>query len=63
LMLKDLRLALQSATEAGAAMPLGAEAHAVYSLMCSHGYESRDFSAVYKFLTGGHVGSDDGDLK
>ena len=34
----------------GAALPLGANAHTLYGLMCSQGYAAKDFSAVFEFL-------------
>lgn len=50
LMLKDLTLAQQAATAAGAATPLGAEAAALYAKMVQDGDGARDFSYAYRWL-------------
>lgn len=52
MMLKDLRLAQQAAGAAGAATPLGAQAAALYALFCNAGSEARDFSGIFKMITG-----------
>ncbi|WP_299812294.1 3-hydroxyisobutyrate dehydrogenase [uncultured Roseibium sp.] len=52
MMLKDLKLAQEAANSSGAATPLGAEAAALYALFCNSGGESKDFSAIVKFLRG-----------
>jgi len=36
--------------EVGASLPLGANAHALYGIMCSEGYADKDFSSVFQFL-------------
>ncbi len=52
MMLKDLKLAQQSASEAGAATPLGAEAAQLYALFAAAGKEGLDFSAIIKLIAG-----------
>jgi 3-hydroxyisobutyrate dehydrogenase len=52
LMLKDLRLAMDSAQTGGIATPLGAEATQIYALMDLAGQGGRDFSGVIRFLRG-----------
>jgi len=52
MMLKDLRLAQQAANTAGAATPLGAQASALYALFCNAGSDARDFSGIFKMITG-----------
>lgn len=52
MMLKDLNLALEAASAAGAAVPLGAAATELYSLFCNAGGEDADFSGIFKFLAG-----------
>ena len=52
MMLKDLRLAQDSAREAGTGTPLGAEAAALYGLYVAHGNGDRDFSGIVRFLRG-----------
>lgn len=46
LMLKDLRLAMAAAEEAGAAVPLGSRAAALYEDFAGAGNEGLDFSAI-----------------
>ena len=48
LMLKDLRLAMAAAEEAGAAVPLGSRAAALYEDFAGAGYGGLDFSAIIK---------------
>jgi 3-hydroxyisobutyrate dehydrogenase len=50
LMLKDLKLALQAASDANAAVPMGAEALALYQAFANGGQGSLDFSAIIKLL-------------
>lgn len=50
LMLKDLRLARQSAEAVGAETPLGAEAARLYEAFVSEDIEIRDFSAILPWL-------------
>ncbi|MFZ4110055.1 MAG: 3-hydroxyisobutyrate dehydrogenase [Polymorphobacter sp.] len=52
LMLKDLKLALAAATTAGASVPMGAQAEALYQMFANNGGSSADFSAIIKFLRG-----------
>ena len=53
LMAKDLGLALDAARAAGAPLPTGSAAAAVYALLMAHGEGAKDFSVVYEFLKGG----------
>jgi 3-hydroxyisobutyrate dehydrogenase len=46
MMLKDLKLAQEAASAAGALTPLGAEAAQVYGLFCAQGNAALDFSGV-----------------
>lgn len=50
LMTKDLTLAMDAAKAVKANLPLGANAHQLYNLICSHGYENKDFSAIFEYL-------------
>jgi 3-hydroxyisobutyrate dehydrogenase len=52
LMLKDLKLALAAATTAGASVPMGAQAAALYQMFANNGGGGQDFSAIVKFLRG-----------
>jgi 3-hydroxyisobutyrate dehydrogenase len=52
LMLKDLKLALAAATTAGASVPMGAQAAALYQLFANNGGGGQDFSAIVKLLRG-----------
>ena len=52
MMLKDLRLAQQTAHACGAATPLGAEAAALYALFSNAGHGGRDFSGIIRMLAG-----------
>ena len=52
MMLKDLRLAQSAATKAKAAIPLGAQSEAIYSLMEAAGKDGLDFSGVMKLIDG-----------
>jgi 3-hydroxyisobutyrate dehydrogenase len=52
LMLKDLKLALAAATTAGASVPMGAQAAALYQLFANNGGDGEDFSAIVKLLRG-----------
>jgi 3-hydroxyisobutyrate dehydrogenase len=52
LMLKDLKLALAAATAAGASVPMGAQAEALYQLFANNGGGGQDFSAIVKLLRG-----------
>lgn len=50
LMLKDLRLAMQAADEAGALTPLGAHAAQLYEAFVADGHGGTDFSGIIKTL-------------
>lgn len=50
LMLKDLGLAIDAANGAKASLPLGANAHQLYNIMCAHGHSSKDFSYVFEYI-------------
>jgi 3-hydroxyisobutyrate dehydrogenase len=52
LMLKDLKLAVAAATGAGASVPMGAQAEALYQLLANNGGGGQDFSAIVKLLRG-----------
>ncbi|WP_448187516.1 3-hydroxyisobutyrate dehydrogenase [Azospirillum sp. sgz301742] len=52
MMLKDLRLAQQAASQSGAATPLGAEAASLYALFCNGGRAGVDFSGIIKMIAG-----------
>lgn len=53
MMLKDLRLAQQAASAAGAATPLGAEAASLYEQFNTAGHGATDFSGIYRMIQGG----------
>ena len=53
LMLKDLKLALQAASDANASVPMGAEAMALYQAFANNGHAGLDFSGIIKLLGGG----------
>ncbi len=52
LMLKDLKLAVAAATTAGASVPMGAQAEALYQLFANNGGGGMDFSAIVRLLRG-----------
>ena len=52
MMLKDLLLAQQAASAAGASTPLGAEAAQLYNLFVNGGRGTMDFSGIVKMLDG-----------
>src|SRR3990167_1282613 len=54
MMLKDLYLAQHAAESAGAAIPLGAEAAALYALYVAQGHGELDFSGIMKMIEGGN---------
>ena len=54
LMEKDLTLALGAANTIKARLPLGAQAHQLYGLLCEQGYGDKDFGVVYKYLMTTH---------
>ena len=49
-MLKDLRLAMEAANQAGADTPMGAKAAQLYEQFVEAGHASEDFSAIIKTL-------------
>jgi 3-hydroxyisobutyrate dehydrogenase len=53
MMLKDLKLAQDAATAAGAKAPLGADAARIYSHYVESGQAARDFSGIIEFVRGG----------
>ena len=53
LMLKDLRLAMQAADEAGAATPMGAKARELYEAYVADGQGGSDFSGIIRTLGAG----------
>lgn len=52
MMLKDLKLSQQAASEAGASTPLGAQAQAIYSLFANAGMGGMDFSGIITMIRG-----------
>ena len=52
LMLKDLKLAVAAATGAGASVPMGAQAEALYQLLVNNGGGGSDFSGIIRLLRG-----------
>ena len=52
LMLKDLKLALDAAAGAGASVPMGAQAEALYQMFAGLGGGGLDFSGIVKLLDG-----------
>jgi 3-hydroxyisobutyrate dehydrogenase len=50
LMLKDLKLAMEAATQTGAYTPMGAEAEELYARFVNRGGGDRDFSAIIKLI-------------
>ena len=52
LMLKDLKLAMQAAADAGAAVPMGAAAESLYQVLANAGGGALDFSVIIKLLNG-----------
>jgi len=52
LMLKDLKLAVAAAQSAGASVPMGANAEALYQMFAGMGGGGRDFSGIIKMLDG-----------
>ncbi len=50
LMLKDLKLAMEAAREAGAYTPMGGEAEELYQRFVERGGGSKDFSALIKMI-------------
>lgn len=52
LMLKDLKLAIQAASDANASVPMGAEAMALYQAFANGGRAGLDFSGIIRMLEG-----------
>lgn len=52
MMLKDLKLAVDAAQNSGAALPLGAGATMLYTLMCNGGMAQKDFSGMMALIRG-----------
>lgn len=52
MMLKDLKLAQAASLASGATTLLGAEATAIYNLLCSQELSLKDFSIIYAWLAG-----------
>ena len=52
MMLKDLKLAMDSAAAAGASTPLGAQAEALYAMFDNLGGRDADFSGIFKLIDG-----------
>ncbi|WP_421786467.1 3-hydroxyisobutyrate dehydrogenase [Hyphobacterium sp.] len=56
MMLKDLKLAMDSAATAGASTPLGAQAEALYAMFDNLNGGNADFSGIYKLIDGSWSG-------
>lgn len=52
MMLKDMRLSQQAAASSSAATPLAGAATAFYQMLVAGGHANRDFSIVYKLISG-----------
>ncbi len=52
LMLKDLKLAQEAASSAGATIPMGGAAAQLYALFAAAGHAGEDFSGIINFLRG-----------
>ena len=61
LMLKDLKLAMEAADEAGAYTPMGGEAEELYERFVERGGGGRDFSALIKMIDDSWEVADEGD--
>ena len=59
LMLKDLKLAMEAAREAGAYTPMGGEAEELYQRFVERGGGSKDFSALIKMIDDSWVAPDE----
>ncbi len=55
LMLKDLKLAMQAAQDAGASVPMGAAAESLYQVLANGGGAGLDFSAIIRMLEDGRT--------
>ena len=60
LMLKDLKLAMAAAKEAGAYTPMGGEAEELYQRFVARGGGTKDFSALIKMIDDSWVATDKG---
>jgi 3-hydroxyisobutyrate dehydrogenase len=60
LMLKDLKLAMEAADEAGAYTPMGGEAEELYERFVERGGGGRDFSALIKMIDDSWKAPDEG---
>jgi len=60
LMLKDLKLAMEAAQEAGAYTPMGGEAEELYQRFVDRGGAHKDFSALIKMIDDSWVVPDEG---
>jgi 3-hydroxyisobutyrate dehydrogenase len=60
LMLKDLKLAMEAADEAGAYTPMGAEAEELYERFVERGGGARDFSGLIKMIDDSWEVADEG---
>ena len=52
MMRKDLRLSQQASQMSGASTPLGAQAHAIFSLYCNAGHGELDVSSIIRLIEG-----------
>ncbi|MGE4281936.1 MAG: 3-hydroxyisobutyrate dehydrogenase [Magnetospirillum sp.] len=52
MMLKDLKLAVEAASKAGASVPLGGEAAQLYAMYANSGHAGTDFSGIINMLRG-----------
>ena len=59
LMLKDLKLAMEAARQAGAYTPMGGEAEELYERFVNRGGGNRDFSAIIKMIDDSWVPPED----
>ena len=59
LMLKDLKLAMEAAKEAGAYTPMGGEAEELYQRFVERGGGTKDFSALIKMIDDSWVATED----
>ena len=63
LMLKDLKLAMEAADEAGAYTPMGGEAEELYQRFVDRGGAAKDFSALIKMLDDSWEAPNEGNIK
>jgi 3-hydroxyisobutyrate dehydrogenase len=63
LMLKDLKLAMEAADEAGAYTPMGGEAEELYQRFVDRGGAAKDFSALIKMLDDSWEAPVEGNIK